>query len=325
MPGMTRRSFGTAAATLPMAGKAWAQGWAPRQPIRVLVGFAPGGSADIVARIAQETIQRRTGHQIVVENRTGALGYIALQAAARATPDGYTLAIGILGNMVMGPVVPGTPIPFDLDAEIRPICNLAGTPMALIARPDAPFSTLAEFVAWARQRPGQATYASTGSGSTNQMAAEYLAREAGLQLLHVPYRGGAPAGMDLMAGRVDIFFGNVAEFAGMIRDRQVKALGLASSRPNAMVPDLPLLTRDYPALDIANWFGLTGPAGIPADVVAALGTLFTDAMNDPATVAAMGPRGLEPIREIGAAFAARIRRDRERWGAVARAANIRAN
>jgi len=324
MPGTTRRAICAGAAGIPIAGKAQAQ-WAPRQPIRVLVGFSPGGTADITARMAQEALQRRSGVQVVVENRTGALGYIALQAAARATPDGTTLAIGILGNMVMGPVVPGSAIPFDLDAEIQPVCNLAGTPMALIARPDAPFSTLAEFVTWARQRPGQVTYASTGAGSTNQMAAEYLARVTGLQLLHVPYRGGAPAGMDLMAGRVDIFFGNIAEFAGMIRDRQVKALGLASSRPSPMVPELVLLTRDYPALDIANWFGLVGAVGIPAEIVASLGRIFTDAMNDPATVAAMGPRGLEPIREIGPEFAARIRADRERWGAVARAANIRAD
>ncbi len=299
-------------------------GWVPRQPIRVIVGFAPGGAADIVARIAAEAIQRRTGgHTLVVENRSGALGFIALQAAARAAPDGYTLAIGIMGNMSVAPVVPGSAIPFDLDAELAPVCNLAGTPMALIARPDAPFSTLAEFVAWARERPGQASYASTGNGSTNQLAAEHLAREAGLRLLHVSYRGGAPAGMDLMAGRVDIFFGNIAEFAGMIRQHQVKALGLAATRPSPMVPELPLLTRDYPALDIANWFGLVGPAGIPAEVLAALGKLFTEAMTDPATVRVLAERGLEPLPEIGPAFAAHIRRDRERWGRVVAASNIR--
>ncbi len=206
-----------------------------------------------------------------------------------------------------------------------PVCNLAGTPMALIARPDAPFSTLAEFVAWARARPGQASYASTGNGSTNQLAAEYLAREAGLQLLHVSYRGGAPAGLDIIAGRVDIFFGNVAEFAAMIRDRQVKALGLAAVRPSAMLPELPLLTRDLPALEINNWFGLFGPAGLPASVAAATATLFTEALADPITAPILAARGLEPLPEIGPAFAARIRADRERWGVVARAANIRAD
>lgn len=318
----TRRAVLGAAAMLAPGAAAQAQG-AP--PIRVMSGFAPGGAVDIVARIAQEAIGRRTGRQVVVETRSGALGYIALQATARAAPDGLTLGIGIMGNMSVGPVVPGTQIPLDLDRELVPVCNLAGTPMALIARPDAPFSTLAEFVAWARERPGRATYASTGNGSTNQLAAEYLAREAGLQLVHVSYRGGAPAGMDIMAGRVDIFFGNVAEFATMIRDRQVKGLGLAATRPSPLVPDLPLLTRDFPALEINNWFGLFGPAGLPAPIAAATAALFTEALADPATAQVLAQRGLDPLPEIGPAFAARIRADRERWGAVARAANIRAD
>jgi len=318
----TRRAMLGAAAVLMPAAGAQAQG-AP--PIRVFSGFAPGGAVDIVARIAQEAIGRRTGRQVVVETRSGALGYIALQQTARAAPDGLTFGIGIMGNMSVGPVVPGTQIPIDLDRELLPVCNLAGTPMALIARPDAPFSTLAQFVAWAKERPGRATFASTGNGSTNQLAAEYLAREAGLQLVHVSYRGGAPAGMDIMAGRVDIFFGNVAEFATMIRDRQVKGLGLAATRPSPLVPDLPLLTRDFPALEINNWFGLFGPAGLPAPIAAATAALFTEALTDPATAQVLAQRGLDPLPEIGPAFAARIRADRDRWGAVARAANIRAD
>lgn len=320
----TRRAVLGAGAVLASASAALGQG-AAAPPIRVLSGFAPGGAVDIVARIAQEAIGRRTGRQVVVETRSGALGYIALQQTARAAPDGLTLGIGIMGNMSVGPVVPGTQIPLDLDRELLPVCNLAGTPMALIARPDAPFSTIAEFVAWARERPGRATYASTGNGSTNQLAAEYLAREAGLQLVHVSYRGGAPAGMDIMAGRVDIFFGNVAEFATMIRDRQVKGLGLAATRPSPLVPDLPLLTRDFPALEINNWFGLFAPAGLPAEIAAATARLFTEALADPATAQVLAQRGLEPLPEIGPAFVARIRADRERWGAVARAANIRAD
>jgi tripartite-type tricarboxylate transporter receptor subunit TctC len=319
----TRRAVLGAGAGLASASASLAQPGAP--PIRVMSGFAPGGAVDIVARIAQEAIGRRTGRQVVIETRSGALGYIALQATARAAPDGLTLGIGIMGNMSVGPAVPGTQIPIDLDRELLPVCNLAGTPMALIARPDAPFSTLAEFVAWARERPGRATYASTGNGSTNQLAAEYLAREAGLQLVHVSYRGGAPAGMDIMAGRVDIFFGNVAEFATMIRDRQVKGLGLAATRPSAMVPDLPLLTRDFPLLEINNWFGLFAPASLPAPLAAATAALFTEALADPATAQVLAQRGLDPLPEIGPAFAARIRADRERWGAVARAANIRAD
>jgi tripartite-type tricarboxylate transporter receptor subunit TctC len=131
--------------------------------------------------------------------------------------------------------------------------------------------------------------------------------------------------MDIMAGRVDIFFGNVAEFATMIRDRQVKGLGLAATRPSPMVPDLPLLTRDFPALEINNWFGLFGPAGLPGDVAAATARMFTEALADPVTAPVLAARGLDPLPEIGPVFAARIRADRARWSAVVQAANIRAD
>jgi len=324
MMGISRRDILGGFASLGLTTGASAQAPA-RAPIRLVSGFAPGGAVDIVARIAQEAILRRTGQQIVIETRSGALGFIALQQVARAAPDGLTLGIGIMGSMSVAPAVPGSSIPLNLDTELTPICNLAGTPMALIARPDAPFSSLAEFVAWAKQRPGQATYASTGNGSTNQLAAEYLAKEAGLSLLHVSYRGGAPAGMDIMAGRVDIFFGNVAEFAQMIRDRQVKALGLAATKPSPMLPELPLLTRDYPALDISNWFGLYGPAGMNPEQVNSIARLFTEAMTDAATLPVLAQRGLEALPEIGPAFTARMLADRARWAAVARAANIRAD
>jgi tripartite-type tricarboxylate transporter receptor subunit TctC len=299
--------------------------WAPRQPIRVLVGFAAGGTADQVARIAAEAIGRRAGHTVVVEIRSGALGFIALQATARAAPDGHTLGIGIMGNMAVAPVVPGAQVPLDLDAELLPVCNLAGTPMALISPPGAPWRTVAELVAQGRARPGQLTYASTGNGSTNQLAAEHFAREAGLSLVHVSYRGGVPAALDVAAGRVDLMFANVAEVAPMIGGGQLRGLALAAARPSPLVPDLPLLTRDLPALHVSNWFGLVGPAGLPPEVAAAIAVLFTGAMTDPATRAVLDGRGMEPLPEVGPDFVARIRRDRERWARVAAQSGIRAD
>ncbi|MBV1798359.1 tripartite tricarboxylate transporter substrate binding protein [Siccirubricoccus sp. G192] len=298
--------------------------WAPRQPIRIVVGFAAGGAADLVARIAADAVQRRTGHAAVVEIRSGALGFIALQAVARAVPDGHTVGICIMGSMSVAPAVPGSQIPLDLDRELLPVCNLAGTPMALVARPDAPFGTVAELVAYAKARPGEVSYASTGNGSTNQLAAEHFAAEAGLRLLHVSYRGGAPAALDLAGGRVDIMFANVAEVAPAIHGGQIRALALAATQPSPLVPDLPLLTRDLPALDISNWFGLVGPAGLPPEVAQALARLFLEAMADPATTQVLAGRGLAAIPEDGPAFAAHIRRDRERWSRVAAQGNIRA-
>ena len=299
--------------------------WTPKQPIHVTVGFAPGGTADIAARIAGEAIQKRTGQIVVVDSKTGALGYIALKAVANAAPDGYTVGIGIMGSLAVGPVVPGTQIPLDLDKELLPICNLVGVPMALIVRPSAPFKTIPELVAYAKANPGKVSYCSTGNGSTNQLGAELFAKEAGgLKLLHVPYRGGAPAIQDVVAGQIDMFFANVSEIVGQISSGQVRALGLAAAKPNPIAPDLPLLTRDIPTLEINNWFGLVGPAGLPPDIAKSLGKLFLDAINDPATKPLLDSRGLVAVPQDGPAFKAQIMKDRERWATVVKAGNIKA-
>jgi tripartite-type tricarboxylate transporter receptor subunit TctC len=309
---------------LALATPARAQ-WTPRQLIKILVGYAPGGTADIAARLVADTIARRHGYTVVVENKTGAGGFIALKAVSQAPADGYTVGIGIMGQLSVGAVVPGTQIPLDLDKELVPICNLVGVPMALIARMDAPFKTVDELIVYAKANPGKVTYASTGNGSTNQLGAEFLAAEAGgLQLNHIPYRGGAPAIADVSAGHVDIFFANISEIVGQIHGGKVRALALAASRPSPLAPELPLLTKIVPALDINNWFGLVGPAGLQPDVLAALSRLFIDAVNDPSNTEALTSRGLEPFRQDSAAFAALIRSDRERWAKVVKQGNIRA-
>ena len=325
MTSMLRRSV-IAAPMILAASAVRAADWVPKQPIHVIVGFAPGGTADIAARIAAEAIQRRTGNIVVVDSKTGALGYIALKSVGNAPPDGYTVGIGIMGSLAVGPVVPGTQIPLDLDKELKPICNLVGVPMALIVRPTAPFKTVPELIAYARANPGKVTYGSTGAGSTNQLGAELFAAEAGgLKLLHVPYRGGAPAIADVATGQIDIFFANISEIVGQISSGQVKALGIASKVPNPMAPDLPLLTKDMPTVEINNWFGVVGPANLPADIAAGLSKLFLDAINDPATKPIMDSRGLVAIPQDGPAFQAQILKDRERWAKVVKQGNIRAD
>ncbi len=322
---MLRRTV-LAAPMVLAASSARAADWVPKQPIHVIVGFAPGGTADIAARIAAEAIQKKTGHIVVVDSRTGALGYIALKSVGNAAPDGYTLGIGIMGSLAVGPVVPGTQIPLDLDKELKPICNLVGVPMALIVRPTAPYRNVVELIAYAKANPGKVSYGSTGAGSTNQLGAELFAAEAGgLKLLHVPYRGGAPAIADVATGQIDIFFANISEIVGQISSGQVRALGIASKVPNPMAPDLPLLTRDMPTVEINNWFGLVGPAGLPPDIATSLGKLFLDAINDPATRPLLDSRGLVAIPQDGPQFQAQIMKDRERWAKVVKQGNIRAD
>jgi len=294
--------------------------------MKILVGYPPGGTADIAARIAADTIQRQHGYTVIVDNKTGAGGFIALKAVAQSPPDGYTVGVGIMGQLAIGPVVPGSQIPLDLDKELVPICNLVGVPMAVIARMDAPFKTVAELVAYAKANPGKVSYASTGLGSTNQLGAEFLAAEAGgLKMINVPYRGGAPAIADVAAGQVDIFFGNISELIGQARGSKVRVLALAAAKPSPLAPELPLLTKDIPALDINNWFGLVGPAGLPDDIKASLAKLFLDAMADPKNAEPLAKQGLEPLSQGPDAFAALIKKDRERWARVVKQGNIRAD
>ncbi|MDI1287545.1 MAG: tripartite tricarboxylate transporter substrate binding protein [Reyranella sp.] len=321
---MYRRSLFAAPLVL-AATSARAQQWVPKQPIKILVGYAPGGTADITARLAADAIARQHGYTVIVDNKTGAGGFIALKQVAQAAPDGYTVGIGIMGQVAVGPVVPGSQIPLDLDKELVPIANLVGVPMALIVRMDAPFKTIPELIAYAKANPGKLSYASTGLGSTNQLGAEFLAAEAGgLKMIHVPYRGGAPAIADVAAGNVDIFFANVSEIMGMVRGGKVRALALAASRPSPLAPELPLLIKDIPALDINNWFGLFGPAGLPPDILAGLSKLFISAINDPSNKEALEKQGLESLGQDPAAFKAYIMKDRERWAKVVKQGNIKA-
>ena len=180
-------------------------------------------------------------------------------------PDGYTVGIGIMGSLAVAPVVPGSQIPLDLDKELLPLCNLVGVPMALIVRPNAPFKTVPELVAYAKANPGKVSYGSTGIGSTNQLGAELFAAEAGgLKLLHVPYRGGAPAIADVAAGQIDMFFANVSEIVGQIASGQVRALGSPPTIPTRWRPICRCSPRTCRRSIISNWFGLVGPGGLAA-------------------------------------------------------------
>ena len=321
---MFRRSL-LAAPLVLAAMSARAQQWVPKQPIKILVGYAPGGTADITARLAADAITKKFGYPVVVENKTGAGGFIALKQVSQSPPDGYTIGIGIMGQIAVGAVVPGSNIPLDLDKDLVPIANLVGVPMALIVRMDAPFKTIPELVAYAKANPGKVSYASTGLGSTNQLAAEFLGFESGgLKMIHVPYRGGAPAIADVAAGNVDMFFGNVSELMSLANAGKVRVLALAATKPTPLAPDLPLLTKDIPALDISNWFGVFGPAGLPAEIQAGLAKLLIEAIGDPSNKEALDKQGLTALAQDPAAFKAYIAKDRERWAKVVKAGNIKA-
>jgi len=304
------------------AGVLPAVAWTPSRPVHVFIGYPAGGAVDIVVRLVGEGVRRTSGAVVVGEVRSGAYGVIAARAASLAPPDGYTLASAIMGMMSVLQAIPGSHIALDVDRELTPVTNLAGSAMAVVARPDAPFDDIEGMIAYARSRRGQATYASSGPGSINHIAAAYIASEVGITMLHVPYRGGAPATMDVVGGRVDIMVANVAEVAPMVGEGKMKALGVTARRASPMIPKAPPLAERFAGLDFNNWFGLAGPPNMPADVVEGVAAMFAAALREPQTVQALAERGLDPVIVSGAAFAEQIRRDRARWETVAKHANI---
>ena len=297
----------------------------PSSRSRSWSAIAPGGTADIAARIAADTIQRQHGYTVVVDNKTGAGGFIALKAVAQSPPDGYTVGIGIMGQLAVGPVVPGSQIPLDLDKELVPICNLVGVPMALIVRMDAPFKTIPELVAYAKANPGKVSYASTGLGSTNQLGAEFLAAEAGgLKMIHVPYRGGAPAIADVAAGNVDLFFANVSEIMSMARGGKVRVLALAVDQALAAGAGTAAAHQGHPG---ARHQQLVRPrrAGRPAGRHQGIAGQAVSRCDGRSVEQAetLDKQGLEPLGQGPAAFAAYIAKDRERWAKVVKQGNIK--
>jgi tripartite-type tricarboxylate transporter receptor subunit TctC len=304
-------------------GALQAAAWRPSRPVHVFIGYPAGGAVDTVVRLVGEGVRRTIDAVVIGEVRSGAYGQIAAQAAALAPPDGYTLTSAIMGMMSVLPAIPGSRMVLDVDRDLTPVINLAGSAMAVVARPDAPFDDIDGLIGHARSRPGEVTYASSGSGSINHIAAAYIASEVGIEMLHVPYRGGAPATMDIVAGRIDLMVANVAEVAAMVEEGKMKALGVTAAHASPMIPNAPPLALRFAQLDFNNWFGLAGPPNMPADVIEGVAAMFATALREQETVQALATRGLEPLIVSGSAFAEQIRSDRARWGAVAKNSNIR--
>lgn len=297
--------------------------WAPTREVRLLTGFPPGGTTDIVARLLAEALRPRLPQPVVVDPRPGANGFVAAAAALRAPPDGHALFLAQLGILSIGPALPGTSPPEGIEA-LLPLGAVAGTPMVLVARPGAPFTNLDGLLAAARAKPGGLTYGSAGIGSVNHLAMERFARVAGVSLLHVPYRGGAAAALDLQAGRVDAMMANLAESLAPLAERRISPLALAGEAPSAVLPDVPLLRDRFPDLSVLNWFGVFAPPGLDDAVRATWSALVSDAMASPGVRSAFVSRALEPLDEDGDTLGHRVRAERAIWARLALEAGIRA-
>ncbi len=303
------------------AAPSFAQAPWPQKQVRVVVPFPAGGSADTLCRIVADKLSSAWNQPVIVDNRAGAGGNVGAEIAFRAEPDGYTLLCSPPGPLSINHNLYKT-LPYDW-TKFAPITVLAVVPNVITARKDLPANTAPELIAYAKANPGKVTYASQGNGSTSHLSAQMLATMAGIEMVHVPYKSEGPALIDIIAGRVDIFIGNISAALRFEQAKQVKFLGLASKTRSPVAPDVPNATEiGLPGLIASAWFALVAPPGTPEAIVQKVNADTAAALKLPEVRAKFLEQGAEPQGQSTAATAAFIKEEEARWRAVIKSANV---
>ena len=308
----------TLAGALPVCAQEY-----PRKPIRLIVPFAPGGGNDTVARAISQSAGASLGQPVVVDNRAGAGGILGAELAAKSPADGYTLFLGGVGSHAVNPNLHAK-LPYDPVKDFAPITLIASAPSVLVVNPSLPARTLAEFTALAKASPGRINYASNGNGSSAQLAAVLYESMAGVQMVHVPYKGLAPALVDLLAGEVQAMFSSVVAIVPNIKAGRLRALAVTGKRRAALLPEVPTLDESgVPGYEAGSWYGILAPAGTPQAVVAKLHKAIVRALAQPEVRERLVSEGAEVIGSTPEAFAAHITAELARMGKLIRDAGIR--
>jgi tripartite-type tricarboxylate transporter receptor subunit TctC len=317
---MIRTGALLAAALLLATPAARAQTYPSRQ-ITLVIPFAAGGSNDIVVRAIGRKLSEAWGQPVVVENRSGAGGIIGSQAVAAAPPDGYTLLL-VSSTFTINPAIKKS-MPFDTIKDFTPVAFIARSPLLVTASNTLQVKSAKELLELARSKPGQISYASAGPGSINQISTELIALSAGVKLMHVPYRGGAPALNDLIGGHVDIYVSSLPQVLQLAQSGQANALAVTSVKRTPLLPDVPTLDEaGIKGFDLSSWWGIVGPAGMPADVVNALNAEIGKMLNSPELRTILANEGAETATMTPQQFGDLMRVETERWTKVAHEANI---
>lgn len=290
----------------------------PTKPIRMLVGFPPGGGLDFTTRLLAPHLSESLGQQVVVENRSGAGGVIAMTEISRAAPDGYTLIVGNIGPMVLAPnMMPK--MPYDPISDLTAITQILETYFVAAVPADHPANNLKEFVAWAKANDGKVNFASGGNGSITHLNGELLNKEAGLRMTHVPYKGSAPAVLDLIAGRTHLMIDVGAVLKPQIEAGKLKAIAVTSPTRDAQLPTIATVREQgFAGMEVAGWQGLIGPAGMPKEIVARLSKEIARVLAMPEVREKLAVAGT-PVRERDTAeFAQFVKNENERWKTIIR-------
>jgi tripartite-type tricarboxylate transporter receptor subunit TctC len=319
-----RRTFlrlAAGAAVLPaMSHIARAEAY-PTRPVRIIVGLAAGGSNDIIARLMGQWLSERFGQQFVIDNRPGAGGNIATEAVVRAPADGYTLLLAGSANAISATLY--DKLKFNFLRDIAPIASIVHQPFVMLVHPSVSANTVQEFIAYAKANPGKITMASAGNGSAPHLAGELFKIMAGLDMVHVPYRGAAPALTDLLGGQVQLYFAGVASSIEYLRDGRLRALAVTGATRSEVLPDIPVVGEFVPGYETSVWFGIGAPRNTPAVIIDKLNKEINAGLADPKVKARFADLGNMVLPGSAADFGKFIADETEKWGKVIQAANIK--
>jgi len=310
-----------ALAAMAVAGAVGAQNF-PSRPVTLTVGFAPGGGTDTAARIIAQKLSENIGQPVVVENKAGAGGNIAAQHIAGAPPDGYTIHLTSVGPMAVAPHLIKD-LPYDPKRDIAPITMGVVFPNVMIVYTGLPATTLSEFVALAKEKPGKLTYGSSGVGGAGHLAGELFKERAGINVLHVPYKGGGPAMTDLIGGRIDMYIGVPSTVATQVDAGKARALATTGATRTAMMPSVPTVAESgYPGFEAINWYAFVAPGKTPNELLDFWNRELKKVLSDPSVKADLAKHGLDPAPGTRDELAQYIEREGEKWGKVVREAKI---
>jgi tripartite-type tricarboxylate transporter receptor subunit TctC len=288
----------------------------PSRPIRLIVTFPPGGSADVMARAVQPHLERQLGQPVVIDNRTGAGGVTGVEAVARSAPDGYTIGLGAAGALAVNLSLKEK-MPYDPFTELAPISGLAKTPFILAAAPNFEPNGVRDVIALAKTKPGAIVIGHGGNGTAMHLTAELFTHMAGIDMTLVPYRGTGPATQDLVAGHIPLAITDLPTAVALIQSKQIKALAVSTRERFEAMPDLPTMDEaGLPGYESIGWFGFVAPAGTPAEIIAKLNGAIVTALKDPAMLERTRTLGAIPMPFTPTEFARHIRSEYEKWAAV---------
>jgi tripartite-type tricarboxylate transporter receptor subunit TctC len=319
----TRRALVLGAATAPLlARRTTAQTGFSSRPIRLVIGFPPGGGIDILARLMAPKMAERLGQPVVVDNRPGANGVIATQGVAQSEPDGHTILFGTTGNLAVNPALYARP-GFDLERDFTPLSHVASLAFVLVVNPSVPANSLKELIDLAKARPGEISFGSSGNGGLPHLSGELLNLQAGIRTVHIPYRGSAPAFTDLISGQVQFLFDALAIAQPHIESGRLRPLATTGPTRIAALPDVPLAKETLPNFEVVNWYGMVVRAGTSAEIVSRLHQEVAHALRQPDVAERAASLDLDLVGSTPEQFGAFQLEEIAKWGEVIRTAKIK--